>query len=259
MNGWIFPTDASINYAISQSNQTKVIAPVIQVINKKGEWQTIIDFFGFPMGKDKNVIVDLTGKFLSDDHKIKIKTNMEIYWDQIFFSDCASNATITKTVMNPVSANIHYRGFSQSYRKGGRYGPHWFDYSKVDKNRKWRDLTGNYTRYGDVLPLLTESDSKYIISNAGDETSVKFDAKSLPKLQKGWKRDFLIHSVGWVKDGDINTALGNTVLPLPFHGMTSYPPSENDIYPNDADHQKYIKEYNTRIVTFDDYRSELKK
>ena len=30
-------------------------------------------------------------------------------------------------------------------------GPNWFDYSKVDKSRKWRDLTGNYTRYGDVF------------------------------------------------------------------------------------------------------------
>ena len=258
MNGWVFPTDASINVAISQSGQIKMQAPIIQVINKKGEWQTVIDFFGFPMGKDKNVIVDLTGKFLSADHQVKIQTNMEIYRDQIFFSDCASNANINKTVLNPVSADIHYRGFSESYRKGGRYGPHWFDYSKVDKNKKWRDLTGNYTRYGDVLPLLTESDNQYIISNAGDETSIKFDAKSLPKLQKGWKRDFLIHSVGWVKDGDINTALGSTVLPLPYHGMSAYPPSGKDLYPNNKELQKYIKEYNTRVVTNKDSRNSLK-
>jgi hypothetical protein len=119
-------------------------------------------------------------------------------------------------------------------------------------------LTGNYTRYGDVLPLLTESDNKYIISNAGDETSIDFDAGGLPELKKGWKRDFLIHSVGWVKDGDINTALGSTVLPLPFHGMKSYPPSDKDSYPKDPELQKYLKEYNTRIVTSDDYRNALK-
>jgi hypothetical protein len=257
MNGWVFPTDASINVALSQSEQIKVLSPIIQVVNKKGEWQTIIDFFGFPMGKDKNVIVDLSDKFLSPDHRIRIRTNMEIYWDQVFFSDCASNVTINKTAMTPTSADIHYRGFSESYRKGGRYGPHWFDYSKVDKNKKWHDLVGNYTRYGDVLPLLISSDDKYIISNAGDETSITFKARLLPELPKGWKRDFLIHSVGWVKDGDINTALGNTVLPLPFHGMSSYPPSENDHYPNDLDHQKFIKEYNTRTVTNKDNRISL--
>ena len=123
----------------------------------------------------------------------------------------------------------------------------------LKRDPKWRDLSGNYTRYGDVLPLLSESDNKYIISNAGDETSVEFNAKTLPHLAKGWKRDFLIHSVGWVKDGDINTAFGNTVLPLPFHGMKSYPPSNRDTYPDDPELQKYNREYNTRVVTADEY------
>ncbi len=259
LNGWIFPTDASINVALSQSSVMKVISPFLQVLNRKGEWETVIENLGFPMGKDKTVIADLSGKFLSSDHRIRIRTNMEVYWDYVFFSDKISNIPTSSTILNPVSADLHYRGFSYSFRKGGRYGPHWFDYSKVDKNPKWRDLSGNYTRYGDVLPLLAESDNKYIISNAGDETSVSFDVKSLPELKQGWKRDFLIHSVGWVKDGDLNTALGNTVLPLPFHGMKSYPPSANDIYPADADHQKYIQEYNTRVVTADDFRNALKK
>ena len=258
LNGWIFPTDASINVALSQSDNLKVLSPIIQVINKQGKWETIIDNLGFPMGKDKTVIADLSGKFLSHDHRIRIQTNMEIYWDQIFFSDRISNPTVSSTVLNPVSADLHFRGFSRGYKKGGRYGPHWFDYSKVDKNNKWRDLTGNYTRYGDVLPLLMESDNKYIISNAGDEMSIKFNAKKLPELKKGWKRDFLIHSIGWVKDGDINTALGNTVLPLPFHGMTSYPPSKTDVYPKDLELQKYHLEYNTRNVTADDYRNAIK-
>lgn len=258
LNGWIFPTDASINAAISQSPDLKVSPPVIQVVNKKGEWVTVIDNLGFPMGKDKNVVADLSGKFLSADHRIRIRTNMEVYWDYIFFSGTIVDKAVTATTLDPTSADIHYRGFSGSFRKGGRYGPHWFDYSNVDKNTRWRDLSGNYTRYGDVLSLLTESDNKYIISNAGDETSVLFNATELPELKKGWKRDFLIHSVGWVKDGDINTALGSTVMPLPFHGMKSYPPSADDKYPNDPDLEKYNRQYNTRVVTQDSYRNALK-
>ena len=258
LNGWIFPTDASINFAIAQSGNLKVTPPIIQVIDKKGEWVTVIDKLGFPMGKDKTVIADLSGRMLSSDHRIRIRTNMEIYWDQIFFSDHLSDAQIISSVLKPVSADMHYRGFSRSFRKGGRYGPHWFDYSSVDKEPKWRDLTGNYTRYGDVLPLLTESDNKYIISNAGDETSVKFNATGLPELKKGWSRDFMIHSVGWVKDGDLNTAYGNTVLPLPFHGMKNYPPSAGDTYPGDPALQKYIREYNTRIVSPDRFINAIK-
>ncbi len=259
MNGWIFPTDASINFAMAQSDSLKTVSPSIQVINAKGEWETAIKSIGFPMGKDKTVIVDLTGKITSKDHRIRIRTNMEIYWDQIFFSVGQVDAQVVQTVMNPVSADLHYRGFSRPFRKGGRYGPHWFDYSDVDKDQKWRDLTGNYTRYGDVLPLLSESDNKYIISNAGDETSIEFNAMALPSLAKGWKRDFLIRSVGWVKDGDLNTALGSTVLPLPFHGMKSYPPSKSDIYPDNPELQKYNREYNTRVVTADKYINAVKE
>jgi len=249
MNGWIFPTDASINFALSQSSALKVFPPSVQVINKKGEWETVNENLGFPMGKDKTVIADLSGKFLSADHRVRISTNMEIYWDYVFFSDSVSTDHVIPTVLEPVSADLHYRGFSRSFRKGGRYGPHWFDYSMVDKTPKWKDLEGNYTRYGDVLPLLTASDNKYIISNAGDETTVNFDSKILPELKKGWSRDFMIHSVGWVKDGDLNTAFGNTVLPLPFHGMKSYPPEPDDKYPQDPGLQKYNQKFNTRVVT----------
>jgi hypothetical protein len=259
MNGWIFPTDASINVALSQSDKLKVTPPVIQVTDRKGNWVTVAENVGFPMGKNKTVIVDMSGKFLSADHRIKIRTNMEIYWDYIFFSEELSLAPLTTNILNPVAADLHYRGFSESYRKGSRYGPHWFDYNKVDKNTKWRDLSGNYTRYGDVLPLLLESDNRYIISNAGDETSIEFNANSISAAPAGWRRDFFIHSVGWVKDGDINTALGNTVLPLPFHGMSAYPPKANDTYPNTPELQKYNREFNTRVVTSESYLNAMKK
>jgi len=259
LNGWIFPTDASINVALSQSDKLKITPPILQVINKKKEWQTVINNLGFPMGKNKTVIADLTGKFLTTDHRVRILTNMEIYWDQIFFSNEKVKSLLKTTTLILDSADIHYRGFSKSYRKGGRYGPHWFDYYSVNKKTKWRDLSGNYTRYGDVKQLLAESDNQYIISNAGDEISITFDTKGLPKLKNKWKRDFLIRSVGWVKDGDINTALGNKVLPLPFHGMSSYPPSKKDVYPNNSELIKYQSKYNTRVVDANNFKNSIKK
>ncbi len=254
LNGWIFPSDASINASISQSDAVKIVSPVIQAINKKGEWETVVNNVTFPMGKDKTIVVDLTGKVPANDARIRISTNMEIYWDYIFYTNEQISAPVKTTVLNPVAADLHYRGFSRTYRKGGRYGPHWFDYNDVSKEQKWRDLLGNYTRYGDVLPLLTAADNMYIVKNAGDETTITFDAESLPELQKGWKRDFLIHSVGWVKDGDMNTATGKVVEPLPFHGMSCYPYGANESYPKDKIHQDYLRKYNTRKVTTEDFR-----
>src|SRR6201986_3194357 len=87
LRGWIFPTDASINLNMAQNKKYSVNSPSLQVINSKGEWQTVIADLGFPMGRDKMVVADLTGKFLTAaDRRVRIRTNMMIYWDQVFFS-----------------------------------------------------------------------------------------------------------------------------------------------------------------------------
>jgi hypothetical protein len=119
------------------------------------------------------------------------------------------------------------------------------------------DLEGFYTRYGVVSSLLDSTDNQYIIYNAGDEVSISYAADQLPELPDGWKRDFVIYSVGWVKDGDLNTAFGQTVGPLPFHGMPSYPYPENYRYPFE-ENKEYYKKYNTRFVTPFKFRDQLK-
>jgi len=254
MNGWIYPTDASINAAISQSGNMEVVPPFLQVMNKKGEWETIMTDLGFPAGKNKTLITDLTGIYLSEGHRVRIRTNMEIYWDQIYFAPSPSSIPVRSIRLKPLAADHHYRGFSRLYRKGGRYGPHWFDYSSTSILPKWRDLTGTYTRYGDVHKLLKASDNMYIIANAGEETTVEFDASTLAPLPEDWTRDFLIYTVGWVKDGDLNTATGQTAEPLPFHGMTRYPYGKEESYPSDPEHLEYLKTYNTRVVTTTRFR-----
>ncbi len=256
LNGWIFPTDASINVALSQSERIKVKPPSLEVINKKGEWEEVISNIGFPSGKNKTIIVNLSDKFLSSERKLRIRTNMEIYWDYIFFAKDES-LHITTTEMNPESADHHYRGFSKQFRKKGRYGPHWFDYNRVIQGQKWRDLTGTYTDFGDVTELLQQADNMYIIANAGDETTISFNTIKLPKLKKGWQRDFLIYSVGWVKDGDLNTATGQTVKPLPFHGMSHYPYGKDEHYPTTKKLTDYQKKYNNRKIDTYNFQTHL--
>ena len=248
LNGWLYPTDASINMAMSQSTSLKVVMPFLQVIGKNGDWQTAIPNISFPMGKDKTMILDLRGKFPSEDHRVRIRTNMEIYWDQIFFTTNERSTPLKTTTLEAVRADLHYRGFSKMFRKN-LIGPPWVDYSQVDKHPKWRDLEGNYTRYGDVTPLLKESDDMYVIFNSGDEITLRFDEKMTPDLPAGWIRDFLIYCDGWMKDGDLNTAYGKTVDLLPFRGMKSYPYGPDQSYPQDAAHKQYLKTYNTRKVS----------
>jgi len=257
LSGWVFPTDASINVSISQSEKMATISPYVQVPDKNGQWKTVINNLGFPKGKNKMVIAELSNKFPMDDYRVRIRTNMQIYWDFIFYSTDDSEIPIRETTLLPVTADLHYRGFSRVTRETP-YSPHIPDYSKVEITPKWRDLTGFYTRYGDVLPLLLKSDDLYVIMNAGDEITLKFDSTQLPELEPGWSRDYLFYNDGWLKDGDLNTASGQTVSPLPFHEMSRYPYGQNEFYPKDREHQVYIKNYNTRKVTTDPFNLIIK-
>jgi tetratricopeptide (TPR) repeat protein len=248
LRGWIYPTDASINVALSQQSSIKLASPSLEVRDAKGKWRTAIADLGFPSGKNKTIIVDLAGKFPTADHRVRIRTNMQIYWDQAFVARALENGPAKITTLAPMSADLHFRGFSRMYRKGGRYGPYWFAYDDVTKESPWRPITGAFTRFGDVLPLLRNPDDMYVIMAPGDETTIQFDASSASSLPPGWKRDFLLYTDGWIKDSDLNTAFGTTVAPLPFHGVKAYPYGRAEAYPTDPSHQRYLRELNTRVV-----------
>ncbi|HME11192.1 MAG TPA: hypothetical protein VKG25_29315, partial [Bryobacteraceae bacterium] len=142
--------------------------------------------------------------------------------------------------------DLHFRGFSKVTIHPERKQPEKFDYSVVSDTTMWNPTPGLYTRYGDVAPLLTRVDDRLMIMGSGDEVTLRFNASNLPPLPTGWKRDFLLLVDGWAKDADANTAFSQSVLPLPFHGMSSYPYPAGQSYPHDHAHEDYQREYNTR-------------
>ena len=81
---------------------------------------------------------------------------------------------------------------------------------------------------------------------SGDELKLTFPASQLPRLPDGWSRDFLLLVDGWAKDADANTAFSQSVLPLPFHAMSSYPYKADEHFPDDPEHARYVQDYLTR-------------
>jgi hypothetical protein len=104
------------------------------------------------------------------------------------------------------------------------------------------------TRYGTVTELLRERDDCFVIFGPGDVLTVKFDARKLPPLPKGWVRSFVLRTWGYCKDCAPFTATGDTVEPLPFHQMSTYPYGPKEHYPRSNKHQAYLREYQTRQV-----------
>ncbi|MGH9656867.1 MAG: FG-GAP-like repeat-containing protein, partial [Bryobacteraceae bacterium] len=94
--------------------------------------------------------------------------------------------------------------------------------------------------------LVNATDDRFVIMGSGDELRLSYPAANLPKLPAGWSRDFLLLVDGWAKDADPNTAFSQSVMPLPFHAMSSYPYPKGEHYPNDPEHEKYVRDYLTR-------------
>lgn len=246
LSGWVDWADGSVFLGASQQKGGGLVMPYLQVKNKNGEWQTVLEDMGIPAGKPKTIVVDLTGKFLSDAREIRIVTNLCVYWDEIFLSENLAEPQARMTLVNAASAEFRYRGFSKPVIHPERKQPERFDYQTWMPVSIWNPTPGMYTRYGSVKPLLEAADDRFVIMGSGDEIRMLFSEKEMPPLAQGWTRDFLLLVDGWAKDQDANTAYSQTVEPLPFHDMTVYPYPAEEKFPDGEMHRRYQEEYNTR-------------
>jgi hypothetical protein len=245
LDGWVDWADGSTFLGASQNGQG-LIFPYLQVKDANGKWTTVVQDMGIPSGKPKTIVVDLAGKFLSKSREVRIVTNLCVYWDEIFLLQNSAAPEVRMTSLDAKEAQLHFRGFSKPVIDPTRQQPERFLYDQVRPISNWNPTRGNYTRYGDVVPLVTKIDDRMVIMGSGDELTIEYPASSLPPIAPGWTRDFLLLVDGWAKDSDANTAFSETVLPLPFHGMSAYPYPSREAYPKDPEHQRYIREYLTR-------------
>jgi len=220
------------------------VMPYLQVQDATGEWKTVNQDMGMPAGKAKTIVVPV--EFLSARRKVRIVTNLCVYWDEIFLSEGTSDAGVKPVLVPFDSANLHFRGFSEARIHPERKQPDTFFYDHVAAASFWNPTPGLYTRYGPVENLLYDIDDQLVIMGSGDEVRLQFPASVLPAPPAGWTRDFLLKVDGWAKDRDPNTAFSSTVQPLPFHRMSRYPYPASEHFPRDARHDSYQRTYNTR-------------
>ncbi len=246
LNGWVDWADGSTFLGAAQDGKGGLVFPYLQVKDASGKWRTVVQDMGMPSGKPKSMAVDLTGKFLSHSREVRIVTNLCLYWDEIFLLEDARAPQVHLTSINADAAELHFRGFSQPVIDPTREQPERFLYEQVRPISNWNPTSGFYTRYGDVRPLVNKVDDKLVIMGSGDELKLEYPATQLPPVPQGWSRDFLLLVDGWAKDADANTAFSQSVAPLPFHAMSAYPYKEDERFPNDPEHQEYIRDYLTR-------------
>jgi tetratricopeptide (TPR) repeat protein len=219
----------------------------IERLTPDGRWQTIVPDAGAFGGMARTMTVDLTGLISGPACRLRLTSNLEIYYDQVFLARDVGPERVNIYGLGVAAAELRHAGFAREFSPDGRM-PLIYDYSQSDATAPFHVLRGAYTRYGTVKELLKDFDDQYVMVGPGDEIALCFDESKLPAPVAGVTRSFVLVSHAYCKDMDLYTATPQTLEPLPFRGMSRYPYPATEHYPDTKEHREYKSTYNTRII-----------
>lgn len=246
MRGYIEYFSASSMYAAWQAG-LRPVSPYMEAQMPDGSWKRVLDDMGFPAGLPRTIVVNLTHRLPEGVHRIRIRTNLQIYWDQVLVDngpDMSGQARETEAPL--ASAHLAFRGYPQQI-EGATPGDLTYRYDRISTTGPFQWQRGDYTHYGDVTVLLQRVDNQYVIFGSGEDIDAEFNASLLPPLPSGWKRDYFFYANGFVKDMDFYEAMPFTVAAMPFHEMSTYPYPQTEHYPEDNRSVRYQLDWDDRF------------
>ncbi|AXC09862.1 hypothetical protein ACPOL_0487 [Acidisarcina polymorpha] len=248
MHGFIEYFSATSLYSAWQAG-IGPISPYVEAQMPDGSWKRIIEDMGFPAGLPRTIVTDLTGHLPAGATRIRITTNLQIYWDQVLISNESEPVgSMRETEIPLASASLGFRGYPRQI-DGATPGDLTYHYDEASATGPFVRQRGPYTHYGDVTPLLTAIDDRFVIFGSGEDMDLEFDSASLPALPAGWTRDYFFYANGYVKDMDYYEAMPFTVAAMPFHAMSGYPYSAKEHFPDDEQSVGYRLDWNDRFET----------
>jgi hypothetical protein len=245
LTGYVEYFSASSLYSAWQAGIAP-ISPYVEAQLPDGSWQRLGKEMGFPAGLQRTIVVDLTGKMPAGTQRIRIVTNLQVYWDQVLVDNGGeSDLQIRESEIPLAQASLRFHGYPKQI-DGESPGDLSYDYDEVSLTGPFQRQRGSYTRFGDVTQLVTGVDNQFAIFGSGEEIAAEFDGTALPALPAHWKRDYFFYANGYVKDMDFYDASPFTVSQLPFHGMSTYPYPAGESYPEDNKALEYQLNWNDR-------------
>ena len=248
MHGFIEYFSATSLYSAWQAGLAP-ISPYVEAQMPDGSWKRIVDDMGFPAGLPRTIVTDLSRRIPPGATRIRITTNLQIYWDQVLVSNEAEHPDLVKQTEVPLAtASLDFRGYPRQI-DGATPGDLTYHYNEASATGPFVRQRGPYTNYGDVTPLLKSVDDHFVIFGSGEDIDLEFNAAALPPLPAGWKRDYFFYANGFVKDMDYYEAMPFTVAAMPFHEMSGYPYSSKEHFPDDNAALAYRLTWNDRFET----------
>jgi tetratricopeptide (TPR) repeat protein len=235
---------ATSMYAADQAG-VKVIAPYVEALDTHNKWVRVVEDMGFPAGLERTMVTDLTGKLPPGTRRIRIVSNLKIYWDAIRIDQTPDANEIRAAEVPLAKASLEFLGYPREIRLTPASDTT-YSFTNRSMTGPYARAAGNYTRFGDVLDLLSAADDRFVVFGSGEGVKLDFDSRNLPALPAGWVRDYFFYANGFEKDLDFYAAYAFSVEPLPRHSPLPYPYPPGKEFPDDAQHLGYQLEYNTR-------------
>jgi hypothetical protein len=222
----VWKAGSGSNWNSQYANQPDVTPqppPYMEVKDATGNWIRVPNNRQFPMltATPTTFVLNLTGLFPTSDYSLRINTFQDIRFDYIGVDTTPQKSLAIREIAPS------YAYFNQAFSEPS-------------------NSTGNFTKYGDVLPLLLNADDKMVIGRIGDQVSLRFP-DNLGPVPEGMVRDYFFVGCLWFKAKWV-PSLPFAVNPLPFQAMTSYPYPANETYPFDNEHLEYLRNYSTRTI-----------
>ncbi|HXH07545.1 MAG TPA: CRTAC1 family protein, partial [Vicinamibacterales bacterium] len=202
---------------------------------------------GFPAGLARTMVADLSKRLPPGTRRIRLRTNLKIYWDRILIDRTPDGVPVREIEVPLAEATLGVRGYPREIA-GSPPADVRYVYEDVSPSGPYARHAGAYTRLGDVTPLVTSADDRFVVFGSGEEVALAFEAAALPSVAPGWRRDYFVFLYGYAKDMDFYAAAGWSVEPLPFAAMPSYPyPLDLLRRPGARFDLAYLLDINTRL------------
>ncbi|MCW4025241.1 MAG: hypothetical protein NWF01_09435 [Candidatus Bathyarchaeota archaeon] len=225
---WLALFDEAVAQGIVPDGTPVTPPPYLEVMDATGNWVRVSSD-AMPIPADyvaRTFAVNLTGIFPEGitDYQLRINNFWNVTYDYIGV-DISNQAPTTIQRINPIATLTSL-----------------YDTPSA--------ASGNFTKLGDVTPLVLEADNMYVIGRQADQIELLFPADDLAPPAPGMVRDYFVFVADWFKDIDGNWGYGFpfTVDPLPFIGMSGFPYTTAESYPYDEAHLAYLREWNTRVI-----------
>jgi len=212
MDGWVEYGYSQTSFAAWQAGRV-YDGLTLERQNAQGEWVSVIESFGYPAGMPRESLLILESLPLGTT-SLRLRTHQQIYLDRLLVVDVEQGVQATIHRQEAGAARVTQPGYPRRIN-GPEYQP---SYDDRDRQPFWdtRYPSGYYSALGEVTELIIAEDNALAIIGPGDALELTFSSTA-PPLLPGWRRYWVLSTVGWAKDMDLYTNTGETVEPLPFN------------------------------------------